>query len=401
MNVPCMRSVIHSHSSLKARPMVTKSSLYNALEKVVEDCRQCGSCTNRCSVLESPGLTLGSLADVAKKNDQERVHVARQCFLCNHCTLECPENISAQETMEHLRHYYLQKGLISLEDYETVLVDGPNLFSSYRSYFGVAYDGIPLLSDCEKGKVDTLFFPGCTLVSYLPDLTQKMCEFLSGQDMSLALSLDCCGSPLYCLGLKERAENLLVHIFDQALELGITRIITVCPGCHGYLQTFACKQGYDIAFVPLPELMEEAGYHIDPASFEGLTFARFDSCHDRQGLFSRPIARMLNGLDMKEYSCSGKHTLCCGYGGLVASYSPEYADQRTELLLQETAEMSASVIVTACPTCSNAFAQGIQRNQTHALIRPILYAELLFGVYVDWSHIHANLTDMWMDIYAR
>ena len=97
-----------------------------------------------------------------------------------------------------------------------------------------------------------MFFPGCSLVSYAPEVVRKAGAWLTEAGFAWALSDDCCGSPLMSAGLFDRAAALRQRVLDQMLAAGITRLVTVCPGCG---EEFAELLDGVIEVVPLPELM--------------------------------------------------------------------------------------------------------------------------------------------------
>jgi Fe-S oxidoreductase len=100
--------------------------------------------------------------------------------------------------------------------------------------------------------VDTLFFPGCSLVSYAPELTRRIGQWLSAAGFRWALSDACCGSPLMSAGLFERSRALRARLLEQIRAAGITRILTICPGCG---EELAEVMGDEVSIVPLPEVI--------------------------------------------------------------------------------------------------------------------------------------------------
>ena len=159
----------------------------------------------------------------------------------------------------------MQSGLYQPE--KLTMVDNEwHIFSAYRAIFGIGYPEIVALRDAaayEPGTFDTVFFPGCSLVSYAPDLTRRVGEWLTAAGFKWCMSDDCCGSPLMSVGFFDRAAAHREKIFEQIKAAGITRMVTVCPGCG---EEFAELMADDIDIIPLPELILERGREMERAA---------------------------------------------------------------------------------------------------------------------------------------
>ena len=103
------------------------------------------------------------------------------------------------------------------------LTTSGHIFSAYRAIYGVGYPEFVSLAQAAEhgpGLADTVFFPGCSLVSYAPELTRKVGRWLTAAGVSWALSDDCCGSPLMSAGLFDRAAALRGRILEQMRAAG-------------------------------------------------------------------------------------------------------------------------------------------------------------------------------------
>lgn len=395
-------------------------------------CAHCRRCTLRCEVLSGPALNIGFV-----ENDYQRImalpedeqpaavlqlvqehhelyHALRRCCFCGFCTATCQAHMLAPDRMREWRWLFMRAGLMPPGDSKLVMVDNEwHIFSAYRAIYNVAYPEFLSLADAAErgpGIVDTLFFPGCALVSYASELTRTVGRWLDNAGISWALSVDCCGSPLMSAGLFERAEALRQRILDQIRAAGIKRIITVCPGCG---EEFAEMFAGQVDIVPLPEvllkegrLMRGAGLGpggFAPLSPESLTF--FDSCHDRldnrHGTAIRRLAkRYLPDVPHREMDHRRKATLCCGAGGAVASYDPDLTDRRVWRVIDEARSTGAQTLVTMCPTCTYTVAQACLNAPPERGIENRHYLELLFGQMIDWPQVFAQLEGMWSGEYG-
>lgn len=393
-------------------------------------CSHCGKCTRRCEVLSTPDLDIGKISAAYDSimvlpydeqvqatidlvaSDYLLYNALRQCCFCGFCTAACRRHVLAPEKMRSWRELFMRANLMPPDDSKLVMVDNEwNIFSAYRAIYNVAYpEFLSLAQAVEAGPdtVDTLLFPGCSLVSYAPEVVRKVGRWLTDSGIKWALSDACCGSPLMSAGLFDRAHALRDGLLDQMRRAGIKRMVTICPGCT---DEFHEEVPLDIEIVPLPELLLEgskgrvdAGYAsgFDPVELDSITF--FDSCHDRQDMRNALAIRDLfflyaPGAVHREMEHHKRGALCCGAGGAVSSYDPQLSDARAIRILDEARGTGAHTLISMCPTCSYTFAQTKLSHPEH-LIESLNYLEALFGERIDWERVFAELNAMWTGEYG-
>lgn len=387
-------------------------------------CSHCKRCTLRCEVLKGPGLDIGLIEehyeriqalppenrpDAVIELVQEKPEFfisLRQCCFCGYCTASCQHHVLAPDRMREWRELFMQAGYMPPDDSKLVMVDNEwHIFSAYRAIYGIAYpEFLSLESAAEKGPgyVDTLFFPGCSLVSYTPELMRKVGAWLSHKGITWALSDDCCGSPLMSAGLFDRAEALRQKILDQAHAAGITRIVTVCPGCG---EELAEMMDENIDIVPLPELLLESSAPEFSLSEAPSSATFFDSCHDRlDNRHATAIRKLMKAhfseTEQREMDYRRKGTLCCGAGGAVGSYDPDITDRRVWRIIDEAQKTQAETLITMCPTCTYTIGQALIGAPDTCSMKSHHYLELLFDEKTDWAQIFAQLESMWSGEYG-
>lgn len=394
------------------------------------ECSHCGKCTRRCEVLEGPGLDMGmveeeyakimavpeqerSAAVIALVSERPEVFIAlRQCCFCGFCTAACEHHVLGAERMRDWRKLFMEAGYMPPDDSKLVMVDNEwHIFSAYRAIYGIGYPeyvSLDAAAEYGPGWVDTLFFPGCSLVSYAPEVTRAVGAWLTDSGISWALSDACCGSPLISAGLFDRAEALRAGLIEKMRAAGIKRMITICPGCG---EEFEDDMPEDIEIVPLPEILlryaaertrEGKGAGFDPLPKASLTF--FDSCHDRfdhrhADAIRELMATYLPQAEQREFLHSKRGTLCCGAGGAVGSYDPAITDRRVWRIIEEARDTGADTLVTMCPTCTYTVAQACLAAPDRA-VENLHYLEVLFGTTIDWGVVFAQLGDMWTGEYG-
>jgi Fe-S oxidoreductase len=420
-------------------------------------CAHCKRCTRRCEILEQPALDIGGVeADFAQIVDlapdlqnaavlrlvQERpelYHTLRRCCFCGHCTATCATSMTAAARMREWREPFMAAGLMPPDDSKLVMVDNEwHIFSAYRAIYGIAYPEFTQLADAAAGSaatgggkaaseatvngtagganaddnatIDTLFFPGCSLVSYAPELMRRIGRWLDAAGYRWAMSVECCGSPLMSAGLFERSRALRQKLLDQIRAVGVTRVLTVCPGCG---EELAEVMGDEVDIVPLPELLLEhltagdaavPGDGLEPQDVPfSMTF--FDSCHDRLDTRHGTAVRRLLEFSLPKASQvemphHGKDTLCCGAGGAVAAYDAEITQRRVWRVIDEARATKAGTLVTICPTCTYTIAQALLGAASEQGIQNHNYLELAFGQTINWPEVFGQLEAMWTGEYA-
>ena len=395
-------------------------------------CSHCKRCTIRCEVLDQPGLDVGIVEERYRQisalplDDQpaavielvqespELFIALRRCCFCGYCTATCQTHVLASDRMRDWRELFMRANYMPPDDSRLVMVDNEwHIFSAYRAVYGIGYPefvSLPQAAEAGPGTVDTLFFPGCSLVSYTPHLVRAAGNWLTDAGIAWALSDECCGSPLMSAGLFDRAAALRQRVIDQMRAAGITRMITVCPGCGDEFSEYL--EGTGIEIVPLPEVLLEGSGKLEaagkPSGFsppeeESLTF--FDSCHDRaDGRHGRAIRKLakryLPDASQHELDHHGRGTLCCGAGGAVATYDEDITNRRVWRVIEEARATGAHTLVTACPTCTYTVAQACLGVGPEQGIGNRHYLELLFGEPIDWALIFDQLGSMWTGEYG-
>ena len=394
-------------------------------------CSHCKRCTLRCEVLESAALDAGLVEEgyqrimalapeeripAVQRLVQERPDVyqaLRRCCFCGYCTAACRHHVLAADRMRDWRALFMEAGLMPPEDSKSVMVDNEwHIFNAYRAVCGIYYPEFVSLAQAAEngpGLVDTVFFPGCSLVSYAPDLTRKVGAWLTRAGVAWALSDDCCGSPLMSAGLFDRAAGLRERLLGQMRAAGVTRLLTVCPGCGEELSE---TMGDEIDIVPLPEFLLEKAESVPSdegapngfAPLETSSVTVFDSCHDRadgrHGAAIRELLRRyLPDARLVEMDHRRRGTLCCGAGGAVASFDGDITNRRVWRVIEEARKTGAETLVTMCPTCTYTVAQACLESPGRA-IGNRQYLELLFGETIDWAQVFDQLGSMWTGEYG-
>lgn len=409
------------------------STAFEVVSAAAATCRDCGACVPRCEVLACAGgadvpLSVGEVATAfadaaAGRGDEaartavaslaaergELVLAARRCCMDGFCTLGCPDGIDARAVFSALRVLLHEAGITGDDGFTMTRVDREwHIFSAYRAVHGIFYNDLPSLENAREWGADTLFFPGCSLASYAPELTREVFAWLQERGMAVALSVDCCGSPLRSGGFADRCEAHKAALVGRAREAGIKRVAFVCPGCRDEWEATAGAEAFEL--VALPELLAAAGARPRPEKVAALAgcddpvLAMLDSCHDRDGRFGGPLRRIFADGRTVELAHHGKSALCCGAAGAVSLVDQPLCDARVHRVLdEEPRQAGADLVVTNCPTCAYTFAATRRADAAAgAVAGPAFcqYLELLFEAGFDWSGVFGRLESMWSGEYG-
>ncbi|MEG0323560.1 MAG: (Fe-S)-binding protein, partial [Raoultibacter sp.] len=361
---------------------------------------------------EKRAAYLLAVAQLAQ-TDPSIIFAVRRCCMCSYCTVTCPVAIEARAVFAALREILSLAGVVTEAGFESTQVDKEwHIFSVYRAVYGIYYVDLPHMDQAQELGADTLFFPGCPLASYAPELTREVYSYLGEQGINAVISEACCGSPLKSAGFGDRARAFKQRFAEEVEAAGIKRVICVCPGCMKELQGAAPSMG-TVEFVALPALLRDAGVSIaddalvDAAAAQGVAAADanvrvtvFDSCFDRDGTFGSPLRSLLPAARVAEMEHSGTNALCCGAGGAVSLVDPDLSVARAQRVFDEGADR-ADLIVTNCPTCAYTLAYqarshpGDAAQPAHAN-----YLELVFENRFDWDTAFSQLEGMWSGEYG-
>ncbi len=351
----------------------------NKIKDFASDCIQCGICLDDCSLLNDLGMTPGEIALnlVQGEIDGNLINAIQRCALCGKCSQNCLVNLNPAEMIREARELLMEKGLIQPEAYDVMLVDRQwNFFSIYNDTFDIKYD------DLKADDFDVLFFPGCTLSSYSPELTRATFDWLQKSGLNIGFSNMCCGKPLDSIGLSHNARKYLEPLHRQLEIAGAKEIITACPNCESNLK----HHFPNMKVRSLYKLMVDSG--IELTGNTSLTF--HDSCPDRYDSRNPQFVReILSGYPQFEMTSRGQNTICCGSGGIVSMVDPDLCNERALCRMAEFDESGAETCITNCMACAHRLARVSRAGKVRHCL------ELVFGIQIDYQQVEENTRAMW------
>jgi Fe-S oxidoreductase len=345
--------------------------------EIANRCSDCRLCLEECLLLATLDRTPGELARELLNDPEAAQGWLLSCSLCGLCAQVCPEGLSPMEMVLEARRTLADAGVLPRVESRPLLTDRRwTSFSLYRVTYGIDYADLP------AGPSETVFFPGCALASFAPELVRAAFAWLAGQMPGVGFDLDCCHRPLEEQGLSARFHGALARLADKLRGQGTQRLITACPNCTRTLRDNL--PGFEV--VSLYELLSEAGLSVG----RGLRLTVHDSCPARGLPELRQAVRSLLGAgSLLETAHHGLDAVCCGSGGGVSCVWPELCRQRAEWRMAEVCATGADLCVTYCMACAKRLASA------GAPMRVIHCLELVFDLPQDYEALDLRLQAMW------
>ncbi|SDE71019.1 (Fe-S)-binding protein [Sporomusa acidovorans] len=309
------------------------------METLAEKCSECGKCIAICPFLAKTGKTP---AVIAKQGAE--VMEAFSCSLCGACEAVCPLGLSPKNMFAGRRNAAVENGEIDIDEYRYLFPDRPNnVMNMYRRFYGVHYDGIE-----NVGSAGTWFFPGCTLLTYSPNLTREVYRRLQTDCNCQGMWTECCGKPLVQLGIQHRADAIEKRLKEFVEAHQISRIITACPGCY-----YELKNVFASLAVRIQTVYEVLNFAVHKKS-QNIKCTIHDACPDRFELkFAGQVRRALeqNGFSIIEMQHSKGEAICCGSGGQISHFNPDLTEELVQTRLKEARQADADILVGYCLSC--------------------------------------------------
>ncbi len=240
----------------------------------------------------------------------------------------------------------------------------------------------------------SLFFPGCSFLNYALPLVQSVYELLEGAGEVDGMSLLCCGKILEYEGDGGAARaSFERQLRERIAHTDVKRIVAACPNCVYALRKLlaADERTAGIQVVPLPRVLVDMGYRVDPATAADtvyndqridpgtpITFCPKDSCPDRAtGEFADALREIMADTSLVEPNYARKRSYCCGSRPRAAGHY-DLGDKMARRHGDHARQAGANALVTACISCTfSIVGSGCEVPVFH-------YLELLFGWNIPW-----------------
>ncbi|RJQ46840.1 MAG: (Fe-S)-binding protein, partial [Nitrospiraceae bacterium] len=194
----------------------------------------------------------------------------------------------------------------------------------------------------------TVFFPGCSLPAYSPELVLKSYQYLRQVIPGAGIVLNCCGKPSYDMGDAKRFKTIFDNTVKTFKDLGVEEVVVSCINCHKMF-----RENSDIKLRTLYEVMLEKGLP-KTVSGNGQIISVHDSCPARYRPEIRNAVRAIlseSGYRIEEMQFKNELTRCCGAGGCAPTGNTALSDRHT----RKRVSQAKGLLVTYCAHCRERF----------------------------------------------
>jgi Fe-S oxidoreductase len=338
--------------------------------------RNCPSGTRfRYEAYYAPGkLEIARCLDLVEIEPDERMkHAVYTCMLCGSCEDRCypVKQLHPLWVLQLLREQAVADGWAPLDWFAEMLEN----VEKYDNPYGVPAEkraewaeGLDIKNALEE-RVDYLLFVGDDYSSF-PSLyprIRSVAEVLrkGGVDFgTLGEQEISSGSALFLIGDRDYFETLAAANMAKMEQAGVDKVVTADPHAYAVLkEEYSKSLPIDVYhFAELASKLIGSG-KLKPEKEVKVKAVYHDPCRlgRRHGIFEEPrqVLEAIPGLELIEFERARKNSLCCGGGGSVFFWEPEYARGVTDERLFEAEYVGAEAIVTACPICIRLFEDAI------------------------------------------
>lgn len=296
------------------------------------------------------------------------------CSVCGRCSAFCPLGIDTHSLIISMRRYFIEF-LGNSHCAVEFLSNLHDMINKYKNVFGIdnnlrgdwaLYTGADVQI---KSNAETVYFVGCvsSFQGRAQDIAYSITVLLNrfGEDWTLLQDEWCCGHPVVVSGGENKAREIVKHNVELIESIGAKKVVTGCPGCYlalKYEWPKLLNRELGFKVIHITELIDEylRNNKIKISKINAkLTY--HDPCELGRlgGILEQPrrILRYLTD-ELVEPDDYGKRGVCCGSGGMLKAVNPSLTENLAIKRFKKLKDTGAKLIVSACPTCIQAFEQA-------------------------------------------
>lgn len=330
--------------------------------------------------------TVGQDTEITVKSENvfERITPEEiwSCTTCKACDEICPVNIEILDKILDMRRYLalmesefpseLGRMYNSMENQENPW----GLSNTERADWAKGLDiDVPIVDESKGLDHEYLFWVGCagSFDDRAKKVTQAMSKLLTRAGVDFAIlgpSERCTGDPARRSGNEYIFQMLASQNVEFFAELGVKKIITICPHCFNIIKNEYPQLGGEYEVVHHAQLLEHliasGKLDLSDASLEE-RIVYHDSCylsrHNDVYAAPRNVIGSLKGIDIVEAPRNGTKGMCCGAGGARMFMEESTGTKVNTERSRELIATGASRIATACPFCYVMIDDGVKENR--------------------------------------
>lgn len=313
------------------------------------------------------------------------------CTTCRACEQACPVSNEHVQKIVDLRRYMVMTEARMPEDVQRAFncYQSGNPWKLSSSSRGDWMNGleVPVWSD----EAEYLLYVGCAGAydNRAKAVSRSLVKVLNAAGVNygvLGNDEPCCGETIRRMGNEFEFQPLAAGNVELFKEMGVTKIITLCPHCFNSLKNDYPDFNGEFEVIHhsefLADLVRCGKIKVDGSFDAKVTY--HDGCYlgRHNNVFEAPrsILQAVPGVSVIEMERSRKEAFCCGAGGGRNWMEEEIGNgqQRiNEVRAKEALSTGAEVIATACPYCLTMMLDGTKAHNAEEQVRTLDIAEIL------------------------
>jgi Fe-S oxidoreductase len=368
------------------KKITLSEDILERVDKMSRECIGCKKCMKNCIMLDNYCSSPKELFGKIIRNSEVDVEIPYSCNLCNLCVEVCPKNINQKQLYLEIRKYIFTTHKRAIGPLGNTVVKFHQK-SSFSKLFSVSSKAIE-----EESKA--AFIPGCSLMSYSPEIVMKTYKYLQNIIPGIKIILKCCGNPTHTMGDEKGFKQYYSQLDQEIQKLKVTEIITTCPNCLVSIKKNSPN-------LKISTVWEKINENIIPESLLNkyvdvdIKFSLHDPCPTRDENNTQVAVRQIikkMGLKMEEFKFSKRQTLCCGAGAMVGVTNNKLAVNHMN---KRASEAPSDHILTYCQTCAESLSIG-EKNAVHLL--DLMFNEEMFS-NLGFQQRKNNTIEKWINRY--
>lgn len=319
-----------------------------------EKCVGCKRCMENCPMLGEYCVNPKLLLNKIVEDEKIDIMIPYSCALCSYCTQVCPKKVDLRKNFLEIREEIVERnhGIPKEINHKAVKFHQKNSFSKL---FTASFQG------SDKSTAKKMFFPGCSLMAYNPEIVMKTYNYLQSKIIDIGIVAKCCGNPTYAMGDTNLFEKYYASVQADLNHMEVEEVIVACQNCFQTIK----RNSPQVRVTSLWEVIGEIGIPDEIAEETRkipITFALHDPCPTRNEVRIHEGVRKIvevMGLKIEELPFSREKTLCCGSGAMIGVTNHKIAEQQ----MKKRAEQAKSAyILTYCEECVGSMKRGGKKS---------------------------------------
>jgi Fe-S oxidoreductase len=368
------------------RKIRLSEDMLERIDTMSRECIDCKKCMKNCIMLDKYCDSPKEIFSEISRLGEVDIKIPYSCNLCNLCTEVCPKNINQKQLYLELRNYTFKtdKKAIKPLGYKVVKFHQKNSFSKLFSASAKKTEQVST----------TAFIPGCSLMSYNPEIVMKTYEHLQNIIPGIGIILKCCGNPTHTMGDEQGFKHYYSQLDKEIQRLKVTEIITTCPNCFITIK----KNSPNLKITTVWEKILEDGIPeglINKYKDVNTIFSLHDPCPTRYENNTQVAVREIIkkiGIRIEEYKFSKRETVCCGAGAMVGVTNNNLAVKH---MSKRAADAPTEYILTYCQSCAESLSRG-GKGTVHLL--DLMFNEEMYQS-LSFEQKKSNTAKKWINRY--